>query len=92
MKLCRNCRTINEDTATACVRCKMRDQLVDYNPEITREWQNSMRDQNNVEEPRDVCRNCGTTDYGHSTKCIKCHFPLEKKGSATYNDPKLHNK
>ena len=86
MKLCRNCRTINEDTATSCARCKMRDQLVDYNPELTQQWQNTMRSQNNVQEPVNVCRNCGTPEYGDGKKCAKCHFPLSiKKGSINSN-------
>lgn len=76
MKICRNCRTINENTATACVRCKMRDQLAEYNPEVTKEWQDSMRDKNNVKQLYNVCKNCGTPDHGNSEKCARCRFPL----------------
>lgn len=79
MKLCRNCRTINEDNARACARCKMRDQLVDYNPEITREWQHSMQEKNQVKQLYNVCKNCGTPDYGKGSKCAQCHFPLSIK-------------
>lgn len=83
MKLCRNCRTINEDTAVLCARCKMRDQLVDYNPEKTREWQTSMKDKNNVKQLHNVCKNCGTPEYGQGSRCARCNFPLSIKGSDT---------
>ena len=79
MKLCRNCRTINDDSAVACARCKMRDQLIEYNPDKTREWQNSMHDKNNVKQLFNVCKNCGTPDYGKGSKCAHCHFPLSIK-------------
>ena len=79
MKICRNCRTINEDTDVACARCKMRDQLADYNPEKTKEWQDSMHDKNNVKQLYNVCKNCGTPDYGNSEKCARCRFPLSIK-------------
>lgn len=83
MKLCRNCRTINEDNVQACARCKMRDQLVNYNPELTKEWQTSMRDKNNVKQLYNVCGNCGTPDYGKGDRCARCHFPLSiKEGDA----------
>ena len=86
MKLCRNCRTINEDQVTACARCKMKDQLVDYNPELTREWQKNMHTKNNVPTQVDVCKNCGTPDYGRGAKCARCHFPLTtSKRSAASN-------
>ncbi len=86
MKLCRNCRTINESNALACARCKMRDQLVDYNPDITREWKESMDDKNNVKQLYNVCKNCGTPDYGKGTKCGRCHFPLSIKERETGNN------
>lgn len=86
MKICRNCRTINDDRATACVRCKMRDQLVDYNPEVTKEWRNSMLDKNNVKPLYNVCKNCGTPDHGNSATCAKCRFPLSVKRRAADDD------
>lgn len=79
MKICRNCRTINEDNATACARCKMPDQLADYNPEKTKEWQSTMHDKNDVKQLHNVCTNCGTPDYGNGEKCARCHFPLSIK-------------
>lgn len=60
----------------ACAKCKMRDQLVDYNPDKTREWKESMQDQNNVKQLYNVCKNCGTPDYGKGKTCERCHFPL----------------
>jgi len=79
MKLCRNCRTINEDSAVVCARCKMRDQLTDYNPEKTREWRVSMQDKNDVKQLYNVCKNCGTPDYGQGERCARCHFPISIK-------------
>lgn len=79
MKLCRNCRTINQADASKCVKCKMPDQLVDYNPERTREWKQSMLTQNKVGQLINVCKNCGTKDYGTGKTCAKCRFPLQVK-------------
>lgn len=79
MKLCRNCRTINESSAEVCARCKMRDQLIDYNPEKTRQWSTNMQEENNVKQLYNVCKNCGTPDFGEGQKCARCHFPITIK-------------
>lgn len=85
MKLCRNCRTVNPDDAIRCMRCKIQDHLVDYNPEITKDWQKSMHEKNNVKQMHNICRNCGTTDHGNNKKCVKCHFPFPAKAPKTTN-------
>ncbi len=65
----------------------MPDQLVDYNPEKTQEWKQSMMDKNKVQTLQQVCANCGTTEYGSGSRCKRCHFPIrlkqlgEKQGS-----------
>lgn len=79
MKLCKNCRTINNDEAASCVRCKMKDQLVSYNPEKTENWKKSMSELNAVKSLNNVCKNCGTPDYGKNSRCRKCNFPLSIK-------------
>jgi len=85
MKLCRNCRTINADSATACAKCKMPDQLIDYNPDKTREWKESMMDQNKVSTTQKICGNCGTTEYGSGSRCARCNFPISIKQLGTDN-------
>lgn len=79
MKLCKNCRTINNDDVTSCVRCKMKDQLVSYNPEKTENWKKTMSERNAVKDLNNVCKNCGTLDYGNNNRCRKCNFPLSIK-------------
>lgn len=81
MKLCKNCRTINNDSATSCIRCKMKDQLVSYNPEKTENWKKSMNEHNAVKRASNVCKNCGTSEYGDSKRCRVCNFPLTVKKS-----------
>jgi hypothetical protein len=89
MKLCRNCRTINEDHVTACARCKMKAQLVDYTPELPRAWQKSMPTNNKVAATVDVCKNCGTPDYGKGAKCARCHFPLKTSRRSAASNSKI---
>ena len=57
----------------------MPDQLIDYNPDKTREWKESMMDQNKVSTAQKVCGNCGTTDYGSGSRCARCNFPISIK-------------
>jgi ribosomal protein L37E len=54
----------------------MPDQLVDYNPEITKEWKQSMMTKNKVNQQYTVCANCGTQDFGVGKTCSRCRFPL----------------
>lgn len=78
MKLCKNCRTINNDDATSCVRCKMKDQLVSYDPERTESWKKSRNQQHALDSDINICKNCGTPYYEESKRCRSCNFPLGK--------------
>lgn len=79
MKLCKNCRTINTDEAISCIRCKMKDQLVSYDPERTESWKKSMNERHALDASTNICRNCGTQDFGNSKRCRNCNFPLSGK-------------
>lgn len=76
MKLCKNCRTINNDDVTSCVRCKMKDQLVSYNPERTESWKKSMSERHALTSAPNICKNCGTPAIGDHKRCKNCNFPL----------------
>lgn len=68
MKICKNCTTINVPEATSCKKCSMKGMLVEVPTEEKKKPA--------LKAIYHTCRNCGTSETGKGSHCLKCKFPL----------------